>query len=271
MTYSSAESLAKALRLDVLKMIHQGKSSHIGAVFSMMEILAVLYHDVLRFRPEEPGWKDRDRVILSKGHAGAGIYAVLAEYGFFPKEMLMTHCANGSLLSGHVSHKNLPGVEFSTGSLGHGLPVGVGMSYAMKQDGCSGKVYVILGDGECEEGTTWESAMFAARHRLDNLTVIVDRNRQQGLGRCDEILALEPLNEKWKAFNWNVKQVNGHSCPELLSAFRTPRGEAPLCIIAKTVKGKGVNYMENSLEWHYRSPQGALYEQALAELEGKQE
>ncbi len=268
MTHSSAESLARALRLDVLKMIHQGKSSHIGSVFSMAEILAVLYHDVLRFRPDEPDWKDRDRVILSKGHAGAGIYAVLAECGFFPKEKLMSHCANGSLLSGHVSHKDLPGVELSTGSLGHGLPVGAGMSYALKQDGNPGKVFVILGDGECEEGTTWESAMFASHHRLNNLTVIVDRNRQQGLGASDQITALEPLSEKWKAFNWCVKKVDGHSCAELLAVFRTQTGDAPLCIIAETVKGKGVSYMENALEWHYRSPQDALYEQALAELEG---
>ena len=141
------------------------------------------------------------------------------------------------------------------------------MSWSLKQDASPAKVFVILGDGECEEGTTWESAMFAAQHQLDNLTVVVDRNRQQGLGCCEQILALEPLPEKWKAFGWNVKQVNGHSYPELLAAFQTRTEKFPLCIIAETIKGKGVSYMENSLEWHYRSPQDVLYEKALTELE----
>lgn len=268
MKYADSEELAKHLRLDILKMINQGKSSHIGAAFSAADIMAVLYHDILRYRPELPDWKDRDRVILSKGHAGAVVYAVLAECGFFPVEQLITHCADGGKLSGHVSHKGVPGVEFSTGSLGHGLPVGAGMAWALKKQNNSGRVYVICGDGECQEGTTWETAMFAAQHKLDNLTIIIDRNRMQGLGDTEGIVGLEPLTDKWIAMRWNTLRINGHSHQELKDAFMQ-KSCAPSCIIADTIKGYGVSFMENQLKWHYTPPVGEQFEQALRELSGE--
>ena len=269
MRYENSEELAKALRLDILQMIHQGKSSHIGSAFSAADIFAVLYHDILHYHPEDPAWPERDRVILSKGHAGAVVYAVLAECGFFPKEQLMTHCADGGNLSGHVSHKGVPGVEFSTGSLGHGLPVGAGIAFALKKQNNPARVYVILGDGECLEGTTWETALFASHHHLNNLTVIIDRNRMQGLGCTEDITALEPLEDKWLAMGWHTMRLNGHSHNDLRNAFLEEK-QQPCCIIADTVKGRGVSFMENQLEWHYKPPTGVLFEQALQELSGGQ-
>ena len=268
MKYSTSEELAKFLRLDILKMINQGRSSHIGAAFSAADILAVLYHDILRYRPEESDWAERDRVILSKGHAGAVVYAVLAECGFFPVEQLMTHCADGGKLSGHVSHKGVPGVEFSTGSLGHGLPVGAGMAFALKKQNNPARVYCICGDGECQEGTTWETALFAAQHNLDNLTVIIDRNRMQGLGDTEEISGLEPLADKWIAMNWHTIRIDGHAHQTLREAF-SQKSSKPCCIIADTIKGKGVSFMENQLEWHYKPPVDALFDRALRELSGE--
>ncbi len=266
MNLQPSQALARAVRMDVLKMIHQGRSSHIGAVFSMADILAVLYRDILHFQPENPQWDLRDRVILSKGHAGAGIYAVLAECGFFPVESLWTHCADGSCFSGHVSHKGVPGVELSTGSLGHGLPVGAGIAYGLRQDGNPARVYVIVGDGECNEGSTWETALFAAQHHLNNLTVVVDRNRMQGLGDTEELLALEPFADKWRAFNWHVVQVDGHDHDALRAAF-AEKSDRPHCILADTVKGKGVSFMENELKWHYSPPNDEEFNRAMAELQ----
>ena len=263
---AETEKFARKLRLDVLKMINFGRSSHIGAVFSTADILAVLYKSVLRYRSAEPAWPERDRFILSKGHAGAGIYAALAEAVFFPLEWLDSYCADGSLLSGHVAHKGVPGVELSTGSLGHGLPVGAGMGYSLKLDGNPGRVFVLLGDGECAEGTTWETALFAAHHRLSNLNVIVDHNRMQGLGFCKDILEVSPLADKWAAFGWEVFEVDGHSHAELHEVFARPATDRPRCIVANTVKGKGVSYMENNLAWHYRTPLEENFDQAMREL-----
>lgn len=264
----NTRDLAHKIRRHAVHMTHLGKSSHVASVLSMADIVAVLYGKVLNKRPEEPHWPDRDRFILSKGHAGAGVYAVLAESGYFPVEVLQTHYANGSKLSGHVSHIGIPGVEFSTGSLGHGLPVGTGMAYTAKLDDKRHRVYVLLSDGECDEGSNWEAALFAAHHKLSNLIAIVDYNKIQSLATVEETLRLEPFFDKWQSFGWNVKEVDGHNHEELTEVLNINciKTERPTCIIAHTVKGKGVSFMENNVLWHYRSPQGDEYEKAMYEL-----
>ncbi len=267
---TATERLARKIRRHAVQMTHLGRSSHVGAVLSIADILAVLYGKVLRVRPNNPKWEGRDRFILSKGHAGAGVYAVLAECGFFPRSWLKTHYQNGSLLSGHVSHKGIPGVEFSTGSLGHGLSVGAGIAYGAKMDDQDYRTFVLLSDGECDEGSTWEAALFAAHHRLENLVAIVDYNKIQSLAPVKETLDLEPFEDKWRAFGWEVATVDGHDHKQLVEVFKAlPLGKAgkPNCILAHTVKGKGVSFMENTVLWHYRTPQGDEYERALKELE----
>jgi transketolase len=261
--------LARRIRRHALEMTHLGKSSHVGSVLSMADIIAVLYGHVMRVNPSAPRWPGRDRFILSKGHAGAGIYAALAERGFFPLEKLLTHYQDGSDLSGHVSHKGIPGVEFSTGSLGHGLPVAAGMAKAGKLDRKSHRVFVVLSDGECDEGSNWEAILFAAHHKLSNLVVIVDFNKIQSLAPVAETMALEPFADKWLSFGWDVREVDGHDHGALISAL-SPRsvGETrPLCVLAHTTKGKGVSFMENSVLWHYRTPQGDEYAAACQELD----
>lgn len=263
-------ALAKRIRLDVLRMTNRGGSPHIGSAFSIADILAVLYGGgVLRVRPEDPKWPGRDRFILSKGHAGAAVYATLAETGFFPVEKLMTHYQDGSDLSGHVSHKGIPGVELSTGSLGHGLGVGVGMAKALKMAGGSQRVFVVLSDGECDEGSNWEAILFAAHHRLDHLVAIVDYNKIQSLAPVPETIELEPFAAKWRAFNWGVVEVAGHDHHALAQAFSSLPAVVgkPTVILAHTTKGKGVSYMENTVACHYRTPRGAEFETALKELE----
>ena len=260
--------LALRIRRHAVRMANRGKSSHIGAVLSIADILAVLYGGILRVRPEDPDWADRDRFILSKGHAGAGVYAALAETGFFPVEELRNHYANGSRLSGHVSHKGIPGVEISTGSLGHGLSIGVGMAFAARMDDRRHRVFVLMSDGECDEGSNWEAILFAAHHKLSNLVAIVDYNKIQSLKPVAETLALEPFAGKWRAFGWDVLEADGHDHAALAEAVKVPpRKEGkPLCVIAHTTKGKGVSFMENSVLWHYRSPQGEEYARAMEEL-----
>ncbi|MEO8192569.1 MAG: transketolase [Gemmatimonadales bacterium] len=260
--------LALRIRKHAVRMTNLGGSSHVGSVLSMADIVAVLYGGILRIDPDNPTHTERDRFILSKGHAGAGIYAALAESGFFPTEWLDTHCADGSVLSGHVSHRGVPGVELSTGSLGHGLSVGAGMAYGAKLDDLSNRAFVLLSDGECDEGSTWEAAMFASHHKLDNLVAIVDYNKIQSLAPVAETLALEPFADKWKAFGWSVIEVDGHdhsSLYAILSAIPRVAGK-PSCVIAHTTKGKGVSFMERSVLWHYRTPRGSEYDEALDEL-----
>lgn len=266
-----SEQLANKIRKHALLMTSLGKSSHIASVLSMADILAVLYGTILKYKSDKPKWKERDRFILSKGHAGAGVYAAVAESGFFPVEKLKTHYQNGSDLSGHVSHKGIPGVEFSTGSLGHGLPVAVGIALAAKIEKKKFRSFVLLGDGECGEGSNWEAILFAAHHNLDNLVVIVDRNMLQSIYSTEETLALEPFAEKWRAFGWNVIEIDGHNHNEILDACieDSKTKNKPLCIIASTIKGKGVSFMENNILWHYRSPQGDEFKAAMAELESK--
>jgi len=260
--------LAKKIRKHSLRMTNLGKSSHIGSVFSMADIIAVLYGEILNVDPKNPRWSDRDRFILSKGHAGAGVYAVLAECGFFPLSKLDSHYQDGSDLSGHVSHKGIPGVEFSTGSLGHGLSVGTGMAFAAKIDKLNHRVFVLLSDGECDEGSNWEAILFAAHHSLDNLIAIIDYNKLQSIKSTSETLNLEPFADKWKSFGWATEEVDGHdheAMKDLLIKVPLMSGK-PTCIVAHTVKGKGVSFMENSVLWHYRSAQAKEYEQAFQEL-----
>ena len=265
----TTEELARRIRIHALRMTSGGGSSHIGAVLSMADIVAVLYGHTLRVDPADPAWRDRDRFILSKGHAGAGVYAALAERGFFPLAWLDTHYRDGSVLSGHVSHKGIPGVELSTGSLGHGLPVGGGMALAAKLDGRAHRIVVLMSDGECDEGSNWEAILFAAHHGLDNLVAIVDYNKIQSLKPVAETIGLEPFADKWRAFNWAVREVDGHDHTQLKSAFDSlPLSPgAPSVIIAHTVKGKGVSFMEHSVLWHYRTARGEEFEAALHELE----
>jgi transketolase len=262
--------LAARIRRHALRMTSLGGSSHVGSVFSMADIIAVLYGGVLRVDPSRPRWPARDRFILSKGHAGAGIYAALAERGFFPLAKLDTHYQDGSDLSGHVSHKNLPGVELSTGSLGHGLSVGAGMAYAARLDGQTHRVVVLLSDGECDEGSNWEAILFAAHHRLDNLVAVIDYNKIQSLAPVAETLGLEPFADKWRSFGWTVVEVDGHDHAQLIAAFAELPAEParPTCILCHTVKGRGVSFMEHSVLWHYRTPRGEELEAALRELNG---
>ncbi len=262
--------LAKKIRIHAVNMTHLGKSSHVGAVLSIADILAVLYNDILRVRPNEPKWSDRDRFILSKGHAGAGVYAVLAEKGFFPVDWLKTHYQNGSMLSGHVSHLGIPGVELSTGSLGHGLSVGAGLALAAKMDKKVYRTFVLMSDGECDEGSVWEAVLFAAHHHLNNLVVIIDYNKIQSLAPVKDTINLEPFVDKWQSFGWAVQSVDGHNCEALKNALLniTLHPSKPNCIIANTTKGKGVSFMENQVLWHYRTPQGDEFDNAIKELEG---
>jgi transketolase len=249
-------------------MIHRAKSSHIGSAFSMAELLAVLYSQILRVDPSDPQCPERDRFILSKGHACAALYAVLAERGFFPADWLDDFYRDGSRLLGHASHSSVPGVEVSTGSLGHGLAIACGMALAARRDGQAYRVFVLLSDGECDEGSTWEAALFAPHHRLDNLIVIVDYNKIQSLGSVKEVLDLEPLVAKWEAFGWAAREIDGHDVRQIeqtLSRAPFEQGK-PSCVIAHTVKGKGVSFMENKLLWHYRTPDAEEMARALAEL-----
>ena len=263
-----SEQLANNIRKHAVTMTSLGGSSHIGSILSIADILAVLYGSVLNYKSDNPKWSKRDRFILSKGHAGAGVYAALAESGFMSIEKLKTHYQDGSNLSGHVSHKGIPGVEFSTGSLGHGLPVATGMALAAQINKKNHRIFVVMSDGECDEGSNWEAALFAAHHKLNNLVVIVDRNMLQSIHSTEDTLALEPFSDKWKAFGWNTIEINGHKHQEIIDACNGNLTlEKPLCVIANTIKGKNISFMENNVLWHYRSPQGDEYDAAIIELE----
>lgn len=264
------KQLSNNIRKHAVTMTSLGGSSHIGSILSIADILAVLYSSVIKYKSSNPRWSGRDRFILSKGHAGAGVYAVLAESGFLSKDKLNTHYQNGSDLSGHVSHKGIPGVEFSTGSLGHGLPVATGMALAAKINKDSHRVFVLMSDGECDEGSNWEAILFAAHHELNNLVVIIDRNMLQSIHSTEDTLSLEPFADKWMAFGWGVVEIDGHDHEEIFSICSNVdvfQNKKPLCVIANTIKGKNVSFMENNVLWHYRSPQGDEYKAAITELE----
>lgn len=264
----TSKQLAWLIRRHGVEMTHLSGGSHIASILSVADIVAVLYSDVLRFDPKEPKLPERDRFILSKGHAGAAIYAALAERGFFDIAELRTHYQDGSRLSGHVSHKGIPGVEFSTGSLGHGLSVGTGMAHAAKMNGKENRVYVVLGDGECDEGSVWEAALYANHYGLDNLVAIVDHNKMQSLDFCENTMKLAPFAEKWRSFGWNALEIDGHDHEQLREAFTQAKTAGkPTVIIANTVKGKGISFMEFDILWHYRFPHdGWEYDDALKEL-----
>ncbi len=264
-----SKKLAWLIRRDAIEMTHLSGGSHIASVLSMADLLAVLYAEIANVNPRNPNFKNRDKIILSKGHAGAGLYSALANMGFFDRKILKTHYANGSVLSGHVSHKGVIGVEFSTGSLGHGLSVGAGLAYGAKLNNSFEKVYVILGDGECDEGAVWEAALISNHFKLNNLVAIVDYNKMQSLDFVEKTISLKPLEKKWEAFGWNVINVDGHEHNELLNSFKTAAKSKnkPTIIIANTIKGKGISFMENNILWHYRFPhEGTEYNNSVKEL-----
>lgn len=261
------DALANAIRAHCLRMTHHGKSGHVGSMLSMAEILAVLYERILRVDPGQPKWPDRDRFILSKGHGGGALYAVLAEKGFFPKEWLMTYYRDNGKLMGHISH-HVPGVEFSTGSLGHGLPVAVGMALAARYRKEQHRIFCLVSDGDCNEGSTWEAIYFAAQQHLDNLTVIYDYNRIQALGFTQDVLDLEPFAERLRLSRWAVEEVDGHDVRQLECSLRKVPFEPgkPSWIVAHTIKGKGVSFLENTVACHYGSVNDEQLKAALAEL-----
>ena len=259
--------LAWLIRRHGIEMTHLSGGSHIGAIMSVADIIAVLYADIMRYDPEDPKWSERDRFILSKGHAGAAIYAALAESGFFDPAELKTHYQNGSRLSGHVSHY-VPGVDFSTGSLGHGLSAAAGMAKGAKYLGKDINVYTLLGDGEIAEGEVWEAMLFAAHYHLDNFCMIVDLNGLQIDGRTCDVMNTAPVDEKAKAFGFHVVEINGHDFDEIERAFAEFHACAhkPTCILMHTTKGKGVSFMENQVGWHGKAPNDEEYKQAMGEL-----
>jgi transketolase len=256
--------LALSARHAIIAMTSAANASHVASALSVIDILSVLYTGTADITPANSEAEDRDVVILSKGHAASALYAVLALQEFFPIDWLQKYCQDDAPLGGHVTSKGVPGVELSTGSLGHGLPYGVGIAMARKMTSTAGRVFVVMSDGECDEGTTWESAMIANHHNLDNLVVIVDRNRIQSLTFTEETLKLEPFADKWEAFGWEAKIVDGHDYNELTSAITI--SNTPVCVIAETTKGKGVDFMENSVLWHYKSPSGSDVAKAFFQL-----
>ena len=257
--------IATDVRVSVLGMIATAKLGHVGGDLSVTDILTTLFFGVLRVDPRNPSWADRDRFILSKGHCAAALYSVLAKAGFIPEGMLSQFMAPLSLLNGHP-HRKIPGVEANTGPLGHGLPIAVGCAIAARLSRSSRRVYVVLGDGELQEGSNWEAAMAAGHRQLSSLTAIVDRNGlQQGAG-TEVTNRLDPLADKWKAFGWEVVELDGHDHAGLLEVLGRAPGAAPRCVIAHTVKGKGVSFMENEVEWHHKVPSAEQLQKALAEL-----
>jgi len=264
----SPADLAANIRRSALRMVHRAGASHIGGCLSSADLIAHLYTEFLRFDPARPDWPDRDRFILSKGHAAAVAYSVLAELGFFPKEKLQSYCQDGTELPGHIHH-SVPGVEVSTGSLGHGLSIGAGMALYFKRTGVANRVAVLLSDGDCNEGSTWEAALMAPHLELDNLLVIIDHNKLQAFGRTGEVLPLKPLADKWIAFRWAVREIDGHNHKKISKSLATVPFEKgkPSIIVAHTIKGKGVSFMEDNLIWHYKSPDDEQLRLALSEIE----
>ena len=259
-----ATDLALQARQEILKMTSKAKASHVGSALSVIDTLSVIYSGVANIGPSNMNKSDRDVVILSKGHAASAIYSILALKGFFSIQWLEQYCGDGAPLGGHVTSKGVPGVELSTGSLGHGLPYGLGIALSRKRSSVPGRVFVVMSDGECDEGTTWESALLANHHELDNLTVVVDRNGIQSLKETELTLRLEPFAQKWKSFGWDVHEIDGHDYQELTRSLIEQ--SKPTVVIAKTIKGKGVSFMEHSVLWHYRPPNDEELSRALTEV-----
>ena len=262
-----SHNLSKDIRRLSLEMVNRSNASHIGSALSMVDILSVLYNNILNYDSNNPNWEERDKLILSKGHSCVSLYAVLGLKNFFDIELLSTYGKNGSDFMNHISHK-VPGVEFSTGSLGHGLPYATGIALGHKLKGLESKVYVILGDGELAEGSNWEALLFASHHKLNNLVVIIDNNNLQSLTTVDETLNMESYREKLEAFGCNVINLDGHNHNELEAAFSYNNlTSKPLAVIAKTTKGKGVSFMENQVKWHYKSPNTEELSTAIKEID----
>ncbi|MBE5741933.1 MAG: transketolase [Clostridiales bacterium] len=265
----NSKQLAWLIKRHGIEMTHLSHGSHIASILSVSDVVAVLYNDVANISPQNLNDENRDRIVLSKGHAGGAIYAALAEKGFFDREELKTHYQDGSRLSGHVSHKGIPGVEVSTGSLGHGVCMAAGMALNAKLENKDYCTFAIVGDGECDEGSVWEMALFANQFKLNKLVVIVDSNKMQSLDYCENTLALAPFAEKWKSFGWNVLDIDGHDHDQIREALITAKNseDKPTVIIANTVKGKGISFMEFNILWHYRFPhEGEEYDTAIKEL-----
>ncbi len=260
-----------AIRRDIVKMLSEAKSGHPGGSLSSADIVTALYFHEMKVDPAKPDWPERDRFILSKGHAAPVLYAALAEKGYFPVEELATLRKMGSRLQGHPSMKHLPGVEMSTGSLGQGLSAANGMALAGKLDGRDYRVYVLLGDGEIQEGQVWEAAMAAGHYKLDNVVAIIDHNKLQIDGPVAEVMSPDPIGDKWRAFGWHVEEIDGHNFAEIIQALNKAREikGKPTAIVANTVKGRGVSFMENQVGWHGNAPNAEQCTQALCELGGK--
>ena len=260
---------AQELRIEALKMVYNAQSGHLGGSFSAAEIIAAMYFHHLRIDPQHPDWPDRDRLVISKGHCAPVSYAAMAAVGFFPKEWLKTFRQTGSRLQGHPDRSKLPGVETNSGPLGHGLSIGVGLALSARLSGRAYRTYVLQGDGESQAGVVWEAAMAANKYRVDNLTCVLDYNGVQLDGAVCDVMPLEPLSDKWRAFGWHVFEIDGHNMRELLEvldAVPEIRGQ-PTMVIARTVKGKGVSFMEHNCAWHGRAPDEQEFQQALVELQ----
>lgn len=256
-----SENVAKNARISALRMVHSAKASHIGSALSVIDILSVVYSSAVN-----PGKsRESDFVLISKGHAASGVYAVLKEFGYLSTDDLDSYCKDGAKLSGHVTSTQIPAVTLSTGSLGHALPVAVGIAVGKKRKKLGGKVYVVMSDGELNEGSNWEGFLSAANFNLNNLVVIIDRNKLQSLRSTEETLKLDPLSSKFSAFNWICEEVDGHNHFELKKSMSV-QGEAPKVIIANTIKGKGVSFMENSVDWHYKFPNEEELSKAISEV-----
>jgi transketolase len=267
-TADQIRDFARDIRLGTLRTIAHAGIGHVGGDFSAADVLAVLYGAVLRIDPANPANPDRDRFVMSKGHAAASLYTVLAMRGFFPEAELSTFAGPDSRLGGHPNRRKTPGIETNTGPLGHGLPVSAGMAKGAALQGAPWRTYVIVGDGEMQEGSNWEAIMFAAHQKLDSLTLIVDRNRlQQGAG-TEDTNGLDPLDEKLRAFGWDTVVVDGHDIDSVWAALTAPSSGAPRALVAETVKGKGVSFMENLAAWHHKVPSAEQVDQAIAELTG---
>lgn len=262
------EDKARSLRIEILKMLTEAGSGHTGGSLSAADIVTALYFYKMRYNPKDPKWRERDRFILSKGHAAPVLYAALALSGYFDKQLLKTLRKLGSPLQGHPCSKKLPGIEISTGSLGQGLSVANGIAMGLKIDGSSSRVYCLLGDGEIQEGQVWEAAMTAAHYRLDNLCAIIDNNGLQIDGHCCDVMDIEPIVNKWEAFGWHVIDINGHDMKAIVDALNKAETvkERPTMIVARTIKGKGVSFFEGKVEYHGLAPTHEELEMALKEL-----
>jgi transketolase len=261
---------SRQFRIQMVKMLEAAKRGHMASAFSLVEIIRVLYEEILRYDAKNPRWNMRDRCILSKGHGALALYVLLADKGFFPESELWNYCKDSGILGGHPEYGKVPGVEASTGSLGHGLSIGIGFALNAGYLQSDYRTFVILGDGECNEGTVWEAALTAGKHKLSNLTVIVDYNKQQSYATTYEVLDLEPFAAKWQSFGFSVREVDGHNVEELKNSLaRVPfESDKPNALICHTIKGKGVSFMENNLEWHHKNyPTAAEIEALIAELE----